>query len=91
MAELTEAPANPCLKNDELESDNSSRPPGSKRLNIRASREQGMGWKKLLASSKESLNNHMRLRNKYLIAENRILPYQMESWVQLTTAGAKNS
>jgi len=42
-----------------------------------------MSWKKLLESTKESLNDHMRLRNDYLAAENRILRHQLDR-VQLT-------
>jgi hypothetical protein len=43
-----------------------------------------MSWKKLLESVSESLNEHLRLRNDYLVAENRILRHQMNSRVQLT-------
>lgn len=43
-----------------------------------------MSWKKLLEAAKESLNDHMRLRNEYLTAENRILRHQINGRVQLT-------
>ncbi len=43
-----------------------------------------MSWKKLLESVSGSLNEHLRLRNDYLMAENRILRHQMTGRVQLT-------
>jgi putative transposase len=43
-----------------------------------------MSWKKLLESVSESLNDHLRLRNEYLIAENRILRNQVDGRVQFT-------
>jgi len=43
-----------------------------------------MSWKKLLESVSESLNDHIRLRNEYLLAENRILRNQIDGCVQLT-------
>jgi len=43
-----------------------------------------MSWKKLLESVSESLNDHLRLRNDSLMAENRILRHQMNGRVQLT-------
>jgi putative transposase len=43
-----------------------------------------MSWKKLLESVSESLNDHVRLRNEYLMAENRILRSQIDGRVQLT-------
>src|SRR5438876_8792764 len=46
--------------------------------------ERSMSWKKLLESVSASLNDHMRLRNDYLMAENRILRHQMNGRVQLT-------
>ena len=46
--------------------------------------ESGMSWKKLLESVSELLNDHIRLRNEYLLAENRILRNQMDGRVQLT-------
>jgi transposase len=48
-----------------------------------------MSWKKLLESTKESLNDHMRLCNEYLAAENRILRHQIEGRVQLTDSERK--
>ena len=48
-----------------------------------------MSWKKLLESTKESLNDHIRLRNEYLAAENRILRNQIEGRVQLTDSERK--
>jgi transposase len=42
-----------------------------------------MGWKKLLETSSESINDHFRLRNDYLMAENCILRNQIEGRVQL--------
>jgi hypothetical protein len=36
-----------------------------------------MSWKKLLAFASESLNDHLRLRHDYLLAENRILCNQI--------------
>src|SRR5205809_4383806 len=46
--------------------------------------ERSMSWKKLLESVSASLNDHLRLRNDYLMAENRILRHQMTGRVQLT-------
>jgi len=43
-----------------------------------------MSWKKLLESVSESLNDHPRLRNDYLTAENRILRPQIDGRVRLT-------
>ena len=43
-----------------------------------------MSWKKLLESVSESLNDHLRLRNDYLMAENRLLRHQINGRVQLT-------
>ena len=43
-----------------------------------------MSWKKLLESVSESVNDHLRLRNDYLMAENRILRHQIDGRVQLT-------
>src|SRR4029434_7570058 len=43
-----------------------------------------MNWKNLLASVSESVNDHLRLRNTYLVAENRILRNQIAGRVQLT-------
>jgi hypothetical protein len=41
-----------------------------------------MNWKNLLESVSESINNKLRLRNEYLVAENRILCNQMDGRVQ---------
>jgi transposase len=46
--------------------------------------EQDMGWKELLEAASESINDHIRLRNEYLMAENRILRNQINGRVQLT-------
>lgn len=43
-----------------------------------------MNWKKLLESISESVNDDLRLRNAYLLAENRILHQQIYGRVQLT-------
>jgi hypothetical protein len=48
-----------------------------------------MGWKQLLGSISESINDHLRLRNDYLIAENRILRHQIGGRVQLTDSECK--
>jgi hypothetical protein len=48
-----------------------------------------MNWKKLLESVSESLNDHFRLRNDYLMAENRILRNQIDGRVQLTDSDRK--
>jgi hypothetical protein len=46
--------------------------------------ERGMSWKKLLESISESLNDHLRLHNDYLMVENRIRRRQIDGRVQLT-------
>jgi hypothetical protein len=43
-----------------------------------------MNWKKLLESISESVNDHLRLRNDYLVAENRLLRNQIDGRVRLT-------
>ena len=43
-----------------------------------------MNWKNLLESVSESVNDHLRLRNDYLVAENRIIRHQIDGCVQLT-------
>ena len=43
-----------------------------------------MHWKNLLESISESVNDHLRLRHDYLVAENRILRNQIDGRVQLT-------
>jgi putative transposase len=48
-----------------------------------------MGWKNLLESISESVNDHLRLRNAYLMAENRILRHQIDGRVQLTDGDRK--
>jgi transposase len=48
-----------------------------------------MSWKKLLESAKESLNDHLRLHNDYLMAENPILRNQINGRVQLTDSERK--
>jgi putative transposase len=48
-----------------------------------------MSWKKLLESISESLNDHLRLRNAYLMAENRLLRRQLDGRVQLTDGERK--
>ena len=48
-----------------------------------------MSWKKLLEAASESLNDHVRLRNEYLMAENRLLRHQIEGRVQLTDSERK--
>ncbi len=48
-----------------------------------------MSWKKLLEFTKESLNDHLRLRNEYLMAENRILRSPIDGRAQLTDSERK--
>jgi transposase len=48
-----------------------------------------MGWKTWLGSISESVNDHLRLRNDYLMAENRILRNQIAGRVQLTDSERK--
>jgi Homeodomain-like domain len=48
-----------------------------------------MGWKNLLESISESVSDHLRLRNAYLLAENRILRNQIDGRVQLTDGERK--
>ena len=48
-----------------------------------------MDWKKLLGSISASVNNALRLRNEYLLAENRILRQQIPGRVQLTDKDRK--
>lgn len=43
-----------------------------------------MDWKSLLGSISASVNDELRLRNAYLVAENRILRHQIDGRVQLT-------
>jgi transposase len=48
-----------------------------------------MNWKKLLESISASVNEDLRLRQEYLIAENRILRQQINGRVQLTNSERK--
>jgi putative transposase len=48
-----------------------------------------MNWKKLLESTSEPVNDHLRLRNAYLLAENRILRRQIDGRMQLTESERK--
>ncbi len=43
-----------------------------------------MDWKKLLGTITTSVDEEIRLRNAYLVAENRILRQQINGRVQLT-------
>jgi putative transposase len=48
-----------------------------------------MEWKQLLASISESVDDHLRLRNDYLMAENRILRHQIDGRVPCTDSERK--
>jgi len=48
-----------------------------------------MDWKKLRGSITESVDEELRLRNAYLVAENRILRQQINGRVQLTDSDRK--
>ena len=48
-----------------------------------------MNWKQLLESSAESVNDNLRLRNDYLVAENRIFRNQIDGCVKLTDSERK--
>jgi hypothetical protein len=48
-----------------------------------------MDWKKLLGSIRESVDEELRLRNAYLLAENRILRQQLLGRVQLSASDRK--
>ena len=48
-----------------------------------------MSWKKLLESAKALLNDHIRLRHGYLMAEHCILRHQIDDRVQLTDSERK--
>lgn len=48
-----------------------------------------MNWKKLLESVSESVNDQLRLRHNYLVAENRILRNQIDGRVRLTDSERK--
>jgi putative transposase len=51
--------------------------------------KRGMDWKKLLGSVTESVDEEIRLRNAYLVAENRILRQQINGRVPLTESERK--
>jgi hypothetical protein len=48
-----------------------------------------MDWKKLLGSIPASIDEELRLRNAYLVAENRILRQQIPGRIQLTDSDRK--
>ena len=48
-----------------------------------------MNWKQLLESVPESVNDELRLRHDYLVAENRILRNQIDGRVNLTDSQRK--
>jgi len=48
-----------------------------------------MNWKKLLESVSESVNDQLRIRQDYLVAENRILRNQIDGRVQLIDSERK--
>src|SRR5438445_7112456 len=48
-----------------------------------------MDWKKLLGSITESVDQELRLRNAYLVAENRILRQQINGRMPLTDSDRK--
>jgi hypothetical protein len=50
-----------------------------------------MDWKKLLGTITASVDEELRLRNAYLVAENRILRQQINGRVQLTHGDAAPS
>jgi hypothetical protein len=50
---------------------------------------RGMDWKKLLGSITASVDEELRLRNAYLVAENRVLRQQITGRVQLTDSDRK--
>jgi hypothetical protein len=50
---------------------------------------RGMDWKKLLGSITASVDEELRLRNAYLVAENRMLRQQITGRVQLTDSDRK--
>ena len=51
--------------------------------------KRGMDWKKLLGSVTESVDEALRLRNAYLVAENRILRQQINGRMPLTDSDRK--
>ena len=46
-----------------------------------------MDWKQLLASTTSSVDEELRLRNAYLVTENRILRHQTQGRMRLTDGG----
>ena len=48
-----------------------------------------MDWKQLLASITRSVGEELRLRNAYLVTENRVLRQQIQGRVQLTASERK--
>jgi hypothetical protein len=48
-----------------------------------------MDWKRLLGSITESVDEELRLRNAYLVAENRILRQQITGRLRLTDSDRK--
>ena len=54
-----------------------------------AGAKRGMDWKKLLGSVTESVDEALRLRNAYLVAENRILRQQINGRMPLTDSDRK--
>jgi hypothetical protein len=52
--------------------------------------KRGMDWKKLLESITESVDDELRLRNAYLVAENRIFRQQIRGRLQLTNSDRKH-
>jgi len=51
--------------------------------------KRDMDWKKLLGSVTESVDEELRLRNAYLVAENRILRQQINGRMPLTDSDRK--
>src|SRR6266851_8573004 len=51
--------------------------------------DRGMDWKKLLGSIPASVDEELRLRNAYLVAENRMLRQQITGRVQLRDSDRK--
>jgi hypothetical protein len=48
-----------------------------------------MGWKQLLGSITTSVDEELRLRNAYLVVENRLLCQQIRGRVQFTDSDRK--
>jgi hypothetical protein len=51
--------------------------------------KRDMDWKKLLGSVTKSVDEELRLRNAYLVAENRILRQQINGRMPLTDSDRK--